>query len=211
MEPVVDPKRYAAYLVVMAAMAVFPGPANLFSTATGMARGWKAALAGVAGMNAATLIWYAGAAFGLGALVSTFPTLFKALRFAGALYLLWLAWDAVKGRDAQLGEAANAARPGRAFGDGFAVQVANPKILLFFTAVLPPFLDLSRPIGGQLLMLGAATIALDVAAMSAYGVAGAALSGLMRRPRFRRAFALLTAAMLGLAAGLVGWSALAGG
>jgi threonine/homoserine/homoserine lactone efflux protein len=209
MEPAVDPKRYAAYLMVMAAMAVFPGPANLFSTSTGMARGWKAALAGVAGMNVATLIWYAGAALGLGALVATFPAVFKALRLAGAVYLLWLGWEALKGRDAP-GQAAGAARPGRAFRDGFAVQVANPKILLFFTAVLPPFLDLSRPIGGQLVMLGGTTIALDVAAMSAYGVGGAALSGLMGRRGFRRGFALLTAAMLVLAAALVGWSALPG-
>lgn len=203
----VDPQRYAAYLVVMTAVAFFPGPANLFSTATGMARGWRAALAAVAGMNTATLIWYGGAALGLGALVAAFPAVFKGLRVVGAVYLLWLAWGAFRGQGDAPGTSARPVRAGGAFRDGFAVQIANPKILLFFTAVLPPFVDLDRPIGGQLLMLGAATIGLDVASMTLYGVGGAALSSWMSRPRFKRGFELLTAAMLALAAGLVALSA----
>ena len=202
----VDPARYAAYLAVMAAMAAFPGPANLFSMATGIERGRRAALGVVAGMNVATLIWYGAAALGLGALAAAFPLALTALRLGGAAYLVWLAGSALKNRDAP-SLASAAARPGRAFRDGFAVQIANPKIILFFTAVLPPFLDLGRPLGPQLALFALATIAMDVAAMSAFGLCGAALAARMRKPVFRRLFSIATAILLVAAATLVALSA----
>ena len=202
----VDPARYLAYLAVMAAMAAFPGPANLFSMATGIERGHRAALAVVAGMNVATIIWYGAAALGLGALAAAFPLALTALRLGGALYLLWLAWIALRNRGAA-SLASAAARPGRAFRDGFAVQIANPKIILFFTAVLPPFLDLARPLAPQLVLFAVATIAMDAVAMSAFGLSGAVLSARMHNPAFRRGFSIGTALLLFSAAVLVALSA----
>ena len=201
----VDPARYAAYLVAMAAMAAFPGPANLFSMATGIEHGRRAALAVVAGMNTATLIWYGASALGLGALAAAFPVALTALRLGGAAYLLWLARGAFRSRHgASLASAS--ARPGHAFRDGFAVQIANPKLILFFTAVLPPFLDLSRPLGPQLALFALATIALDVAAMAGFGLFGAALAGRMASPGFRRGFSYVSAGLLVAAAVLVALS-----
>jgi threonine/homoserine/homoserine lactone efflux protein len=186
----------------MAAMAAFPGPANLFSMATGIEHGRGAALAVVAGMNAATLIWYGAAALGLGALAAAFPLALTALKLGGAAYLLWLAWGAFRSRDG--GSLASAsARPGHAFRDGFAVQIANPKLILFFTAVLPPFLDLSRPLIPQLTLFAIATLAMDVAAMSAFGLFGAVLAGRMASPGFRRGFSYVSSGLLVAAAVLV--------
>ena len=68
----VDPARYGAFLVSMFVLAITPGPANLFAIATGMERGKGAALRGVVGMNAATLVWFACSALGLGALILAF-------------------------------------------------------------------------------------------------------------------------------------------
>jgi threonine/homoserine/homoserine lactone efflux protein len=76
------------------------------------------------------------------------------------------------------------------------VQLSNPKALLFFTAVLPPFLDIARPLPSQLAMFAAATIGMDVIAMSAYGLGGAALSEKMSEPRFRRAFSWFVGVLL---------------
>lgn len=206
MSPPVDPARYATFLTVMAVMAMTPGPANLFAIATGAQRGKGAALAGVAGMNCATLVWFAAAALGLGALVLAFPQVFHLLTYAGAAYLAWLGGRALYAavRDQGAGDApAIIVRPERsAFRDGFAVQIANPKAVLFFTAVLPPFLDASRPVPAQLAAFAVATIGLDVAMMSAYGLGGAALATRMAEPRFRRIFSagvgvlLVTAAIL---------------
>jgi threonine/homoserine/homoserine lactone efflux protein len=75
--------------------------------------------------------------------------------------------------------------------------------VLFFTAVLPPFIDPGRPIIPQLLLFAAATIGFDVIAMSAYGLGGAALSARMNEPAFRRGFALLVGVLLLAAAALI--------
>ena len=201
----VDPARYIAFLGAMAILAATPGPSNLFAIANGMSRGRRAVLVGVAGMNTATLIWYAAAALGLGALAVAFPQAVKLLIIVGAVYLVWLAYKAVRSGFAKEGGLGHAAiHTGRsAFWDSFLVQIANPKILLFFGAVLPPFLDFKKPLPAQFLLFAAATVILDVAATTAYGFGGAALSKRMAEPRFRRGFGIAVAAVLLAAAGLI--------
>jgi len=201
----VDPAKFAAFVGVMIVMAVTPGPANVFAVATGVARGPRAALIGVAGMNTATLVWFAAAALGLAALVAAFPAQFHLIALAGGLYVAWLGlkaiWAGVKGAAAVDFERARPASS--AFRDGFAMQIANPKAILFFTAVLPPFLDLAKPLPPQLLVFAAVTILADVAAMSAYGLAGGALSGSLAKPANRRVFSLVVGVLLLSAAGLI--------
>lgn len=200
----VDPARYGAFLGVMAVMAVTPGPANLFAIATGAQKGKAAALVGVAGMNTATLVWFAAAALGLGALILAFPDLFHLLAYAGAAYIAWLGVKSLRGAFAKEAEPGHGTfKQGQsAYLDGFTVQIANPKAVLFFTAVLPPFLDPARPLPAQLAAFACATLTLDILAMSAYGLGGAALAAKMTEPRFARGFAvavgllLLTAAVL---------------
>ena len=96
-----------------------------------------------------------------------------------------------------------AERSGSPFLQGFAVQIANPKAMLFFSAVLPPFLDLNRPIGPQLIVFAAATIGLDVTTMSAYGLFGSSLATRLASERFRRGFNLFVGLILLLAAILI--------
>jgi threonine/homoserine/homoserine lactone efflux protein len=201
----VDPARYAAFLGAMAIMAATPGPSNLFAVANGMSRGRKAVLQGVAGMNTATLLWYVAAALGLGALAVAFPRAVKALIVVGAFYLLWLAYKSLRAGFSSEGALGHAdIRAGRsAYLDGFMVQIANPKILLFFGAVLPPFLDFRRPLPAQFVMFALATVALDVTATTAYGLGGAALTSRMADPRFRRGFSVVVALVLTAAAGLI--------
>lgn len=201
----VDPHLYLTFLGVMAVMAVTPGPANLFSVANGVQRGPAGALAGVVGMNAATLVWFGAAALGLGALVVAFPEAFRLISIGGALYVAWLGVNALRGAFRTAADPhAPTLRLGRgALLDGFMVQIANPKAVLFFTAVLPPFLDVNRPAAPQLALFAVATIGMDVISMSAYGLGGAALARRMSEPGFRRLFALATGALLLAAAVLI--------
>jgi len=201
----VDPHLYLTFLGVMAVMAVTPGPANVFSVANGVQRGKAGAMAGVVGMNAATLVWFGAAALGLGALVIAFPQVFRLISIGGALYVAWLGINALRGAFRTAADPAHATvRMGRsALVDGFMVQIANPKAVLFFTAVLPPFLDVNRPTVPQLTLFGLATIGMDVLSMSAYGLGGAALAKRMGEPRFRTGFALLTGLLLLAAAVLI--------
>jgi threonine/homoserine/homoserine lactone efflux protein len=201
----IDPQAYGQYLVLMAGMAASPGPANLFALATGLEKGPRAGLVGVVGMNAASLVWFVSAAIGLGALMTAFPQAFKVLAVVGGLYLAWLGFKALRSAldpattGVNMGGAKAANRP---FWDGFVVQITNPKALLFFTAVLPPFIDLERTIVPQLVMLGAATITFDVIQMSLYALAGAFMAAKFGQPKFARIFSgcigaiLLTTAVL---------------
>ena len=201
----VDPHLYSTFLGVMAVMAITPGPANLFAVATGMEKGRASALVGVVGMNAATLVWFGAAALGLGALVVAFPQVFRLISIGGALYVAWLGISALRGAFRTAADPhAPTLRMGRsAVVDGFMVQIANPKAVLFFTAVLPPFLDVNRPAAPQLALFAVATIGMDVLSMSAYGLGGAALARRMSEPGFRRGFALVTGGLLLAAAVLI--------
>lgn len=201
----VDPHLYLAFLGVMAVMAVTPGPANIFAVATGMEKGKAAALTAVLGMNTATLVWFAAAALGLGALVIAFPQVFRVVAVLGALYVAWLGIKALRGAFATAAEPAHIeVRRGRsALADGFMVQIANPKAILFFTAVLPPFLDVDRPLAPQLALFAVTTVGMDSLSMSAYGLGGAALARQMTAPRFRKGFGIVVGCLLLLAAVLI--------
>ncbi|WP_298125745.1 LysE family translocator [Brevundimonas sp.] len=205
----VDPDRYLTFLAVMAVMAVTPGPANLFSVANGMARGRAAVVAGVVGMSGATLVWFGAAALGLGALVTAFPAVFRVVAWAGSAYVGWLGlkslWAAARPAPTSAADPPPPIRLGRGpLVDGFLVQLANPKAVLFFTAVLPPFMDPARGAAPQLALFAAATLGMDFLTMSAYGLGGAALARVMTRPGVRRGFDVAVGLLLVTAAALIG-------
>jgi threonine/homoserine/homoserine lactone efflux protein len=202
----VDPGAYGQYLVLMAGMAASPGPANLFALATGLEKGPRAGLMGVVGMNCASVVWFVAAAIGLGALMKAVPQVFGVLAIGGGLYLAWLGFKALRAafnpltQGVSMGGAKAANRP---FLDGFIVQITNPKALLFFSAVLPPFIDLSRPMVPQLAMFGAATLVFDVFQMSLYAMMGAVLATKFGQPKFARIFSGCIGAILMTTAVLV--------
>ena len=143
--------------------------------------------------------------FGHGVVVA-FPQVFRLISIGGALYVGWLGVQALRGAFATAADPhAPAVKMGRsAIVDGFMVQIANPKAVLFFTAVLPPFMDADRPAAPQLALFAVATIGMDFITMSAYGLGGAALARAMTRPAVRRGFDLLIGALLLTAAVLIG-------
>ncbi|MDO9336914.1 MAG: LysE family translocator [Caulobacter sp.] len=201
----VDPHKYIAFLGIMSVLAVTPGPANLFAIATGMHRGRGAVVRAVAGMSCATLVWFVGAAVGLSALIAAFPKVFHVLALAGAAYVAWLGLSSILSgiRNAPDSQTPETHLERSAFRDGFVVQLSNPKALLFFAAVLPPFVDLARPLPAQMATFAVAMVGMDMITMTAYGLGGAALAVFMTRPRFRRGFRLLVGALLIVAALLI--------
>lgn len=208
----VDPKLYGAFLIAMAVLAMTPGPAVLYAVAQGVERGKRAVFEGVAGINTAMVVWFSAAALGLSAVFAAHPGVFRWLSVAGAGYVAWLGAQAVAGAlkpqpDAPSADGERGTPPRRRgaspFLGGFAVQIANPKVLLFFTAVLPPFIDAGRPMPAQLLLFAAGTLALDIGFMTAYGLGGAALTSRMEQPAFRRGFGLFVGALLLTVAALI--------
>jgi threonine/homoserine/homoserine lactone efflux protein len=189
----------------MMVLAITPGPANLFSIANGMRRGRGAVLEGVFGMSSATLVWFIAAALGLGALVKAFPAQFHLMAIAGGLYVAWLGLSSLLSgwRNAPEAEVPDTHLNRSAFRDGFAVQLANPKAVVFFAGVLPPFIDPARPLIWQLILFALATIGMDFVTMSGYGLGGAALATRMTEPRFRRLFRYAVGGLLIVASVLI--------
>ncbi len=202
----VDPARLALFVGTMSAFAVTPGPANLFSIATGARGGPRAALLGVAGMNAANLVWLTAAGLGLGALIAAFPAAFRVLGVLGAAYIAFLGakslWSAWREAPADF-ETGRGASVGHALRDGFIVQITNPKAVVFYTAVLPPFIDPTRAAWPQVVWFGAAILLCDVIAMGAYGLAGGALARTLQKGAARRWFAGVVGVLLLVTAVLI--------
>ncbi|RYF94352.1 MAG: LysE family translocator, partial [Caulobacteraceae bacterium] len=127
------------------------------------------------------------------------------LALAGAAYVAWLGLSSILSgvRNSPDSQTPQTHLERTAFRDGFVVKLSNPKALLFFAAVLPPFVDPARPMPAQMATFAVAMVGMDMITMTAYGLGGAALAVFMTRPRFRRGFRLLVGALLILAALLI--------
>ena len=194
----VSAETYIAFLSVMVAMSIMPGPAMLFALAAGVSRGPRGVILATMGMNLAALMWFAGSVFGLMVLAATVPWLFRLFGWFGVAYIAWLGIDALRGALHPAPPAPRAMKaPGLSiFRDGFIVQATNPKALLFFTAILPPFIDASRALWPQMSLYAATFFISDISVMVAYGLAGVAFAHKLEEPRFRRLFALFIGAIL---------------
>ncbi len=212
----IDPHTYWAFFVTMFFMAITPGPANLFAIRTGLGRRKSHVAAAVVGLNCASLIWFVACAFGLQILLTAFPLLFQIVAVAGGLYLGWMA---VKGfrsaldiRNENLGSSLTAAPdPNKTFGatfkDGFMVQMLNPKVTLFFSAVLPPFIDIHHAVPSQMVIFAATTIGMDTITMTTYGLAAVTLSHTLSDSRKKQVFDLGVCLILMTIAALIIWHA----
>jgi threonine/homoserine/homoserine lactone efflux protein len=134
----------AAYLAVLAV----PGPSAMALVARVLVRGTGGSAAFIAGIVAASLLWFAVAAAGLATLAATFSELLLVVRYAGAAWLGWLAWKLwhapprrLEAADAPAREAAPEGA-GRLFLAGLALNLGNPKAAVFFLALLPAVVEL---------------------------------------------------------------------
>ena len=124
--------------------AASPGPAITALVARVLVRGTVGALAYMLGLALGDIVWLTCAVFGLAFIAKTFAWLFLALKYAGAAYLLYLAfrlWTAPAELDAA--DAPKAERPFRLFLTAFSVMLGNPKVMVFYLALLPNLIDLS--------------------------------------------------------------------
>jgi threonine/homoserine/homoserine lactone efflux protein len=153
--------QLSAFLAVAVAITLAPGPDNLMVLSLGMARGRRAGVAFGLGCALGCLNHTLLAALGVSALIAASPTAFTALKIAGGLYLVWLGVQVI--RKARLHEsqpsryATPAESPARLFVKGLVANAINPKVILFFLAFLPQFVDeAGGPAGWQIVQFGLA-------------------------------------------------------
>ena len=145
---------YLAFVAASVALALLPGPIVTLVIANGLRHGTRAALTNIAGVQAGVAIVIGIVAIGLTSLMATMGYWFDWVRFAGAAYLVWLGIKLI--REPVMGLKADAPPPPRGgfFLQGFLVALSNPKLLLFFGAFIPQFVDLKQDHLSQVVLLG---------------------------------------------------------
>jgi threonine/homoserine/homoserine lactone efflux protein len=147
-----------AFLLGSVVFVLVPGPSVFFILGRAIALGRRAALATAAGNLLGVVVLVVAVAFGVGALVERLAVALTVLKFIGAAYLVWLGLHAYRSRGELVEALADSTKlPGarRAFRQGVMVGLTNPKAIIFFAAVLPQFVDTTRPSPGiQMLVLG---------------------------------------------------------
>jgi threonine/homoserine/homoserine lactone efflux protein len=184
-----------SFIVAAILIELTPGPNMTWLAVLGATRGRITALAAVAGIALGLTIAATIAGFGLTAFFNQFPGLFQALRWAGALYLLYLAWDAWRDADDKNFDTNDS--PAKAFQQGLITNILNPKAYLFYAAVLPQFISNTTSPASDLVTLSAIyiTVATIIHAMIAV-LAGSAAQWLKTAPMarlIRKALAVLIA------------------
>jgi threonine/homoserine/homoserine lactone efflux protein len=193
---------WLTFAVVAVCVSLVPGPAVIAVVSSALRGGFRSSLAANAGVLVGDAAFVAAAAAGLGALLVASHPLFVAVKWLGIAYLAYLGVRALLDRGS--GYAFDApGRQRRAFRLGLTTQLANPKVILFFGALLPQFVDASRPAAPQFVLLGATFIASDALVFAVYGALAHRARTLLRTPRAARVTSRVTGAvMIGAAARL---------
>jgi threonine/homoserine/homoserine lactone efflux protein len=198
---------WLAFVMIEAVLSMTPGPAVLYVLSQAIRRGPVKSVWGTWGILSANTLYFALSATSLGAVIVASYKLFFLIKWLGAAYLVYLGLRSFFGKASvmSLPDSRDDSRSGpRIFRDGFFLQAANPKALLFFTAILPQFIDERHSVVFQILVLGVSSIVVEFFILFAYGqLAGRALAT-ARSPRFEKvtnrvAGSLLFGAGIGLA------------
>lgn len=144
----------SAFLVASFVLAVTPGPGVFYVVTRSLLQGRRFGLASVGGVALGNLGNACGASLGLAALFAMSSLAFTAVKYAGAVYLVWLGIKALRERPATTAVALPQAPMRRIFRDGFVVALLNPKTAIFFAAFLPQFMSPGAPAMLQSMLLG---------------------------------------------------------
>jgi threonine/homoserine/homoserine lactone efflux protein len=148
-------QAYLAFVAACVALALLPGPIVTLVIANGLRHGTRAALINILGAQAGLAIVIAVVAIGLTSLMATMGYWFDWVRFAGAAYLVWLGIKLIRFPVEGLKTDEPPAPPrGGFFLQGFVVLLSNPKVLVFFGAFIPQFMDMNRDHVSQVALLG---------------------------------------------------------
>ncbi|MEM9344363.1 MAG: LysE family translocator [Pseudomonadota bacterium] len=180
-----DLTLWLAFVAASTALLLIPGPTVLLVLANALGQGKRVAVPTALGVATGDLIAMTASLAGLGALVLASATLFTALKWAGAVYLVYLGLKMLRGaKTAALDVAARSdtLSPTTAFTNAAAVTALNPKSIVFFIAFVPQFLDPTGPWLTQSAILIATFVGLAACNALAYAILAARLRDTIRRP-----------------------------
>jgi threonine/homoserine/homoserine lactone efflux protein len=181
-------------------LVIVPGPNMIYLVSRSIAQGRRAGLISLAGVGIGFLVYLLAASAGLATLFALVPEIYLTLKLAGAAYLLWLAWNALRpgGASVFATQELEPDRPRKVFGMGLLTCLLNPKIAILYISLLPQFLDPSRGhLGLQSLVLGLTQLIVGVVMNAVFVItAGSVAVFLSRRPTWMRIHRYLTGTAL---------------
>lgn len=183
------------FLGASVALTLSPGPDNIFVLTQGIARGRKAAIVTALGMCSGVCVHTTAAAFGISAIFYSSAAAFNLVKYAGAAYLLYLAFRTLKERSSVRLSKSNDSPPLSLFKRGFIMNVLNPKVAMFFLAFLPQFVSInSEYFALQMLILGFIFMVQAVIIFTLIGFFSGSIGNyILSRPEIARRFDWLTA------------------
>ncbi|HEY5718243.1 MAG TPA: LysE family translocator [Motiliproteus sp.] len=171
------------FTAAAALMGLAPGPDNLYVIAQSLQQGRRAGFWVTLGLCSGLCVHTLAVTLGLAALLATSPLAYALLKVAGALYLLYLAWQAFRAGNTQA-RSATTLSPGALYRRGILMNISNPKVSIFFLAFLPPFTNPDYgPLTSQLLLLGGLFIAVTLLVFVLLAVSAASLGARLQRGR----------------------------
>jgi threonine/homoserine/homoserine lactone efflux protein len=181
------------YVGIVVAIALLPGPDTAVVTKNALIHGREAALGSAIGVNIGLAVWTLATALGVAAILRSSATVYDGLKLVGALYLIWIGartlWDSRHPRGTADATAAGPRAIDRrgGFRQGVISNLANPKVGIFFTSLLPQFVSPHGSALLQMLMLGAIFLTFNVFWMCGYALAAVRLAHVLSRARVKAA------------------------
>jgi threonine/homoserine/homoserine lactone efflux protein len=171
-----------AFALVAFGMVLTPGPNMIYLISRSICQGRMAGLISLGGVALGFFVYMLAAAFGITALLLVVPYAYEALCIAGALYLVWLAWQTVKpgGRSPLQVRALPKDSPRRLFAMGFITNLLNPKIAMLYLSLLPQFITPEHGnVLGQSVLLGGIQIGISVSVNALIAITAGSIAGFL--------------------------------
>jgi threonine/homoserine/homoserine lactone efflux protein len=171
--------NWLLFCVASVLLVLTPGPNLLYLISRTLCQGRMAGIVSMAGTTTGFVVHILAASLGLSAVFLAIPVAYDALRWAGAAYLLYLAWDSIRAGSGGLfaPRTLPAAAPAKLFRMGLLTSILNPKVALFYLALFPQFIDPARAnVLGQSLVLGATQIVIAVIGDTLFVLAAAIIA-----------------------------------
>lgn len=174
------------FALVALGMVLTPGPNMIYLISRSISQGTSAGMVSLGGVALGFVFYMLCAAFGITALLFAVPYAYDAMRIAGALYLLWLAWQVIKpnGRSPFQVRQLPVDSPRKLFAMGFVTNLLNPKIAMLYLALLPQFIDpAAGSVLAQSIVFGAIQIVISVSVNAMIALTAGSITGfLAQRP-----------------------------
>ena len=180
---------WLAFALASTALLIIPGPTVILVVSYALGQGRSSGWATVPGVVLGDCLAMTASLLGAGALLATSATLFTALKFFGAAYLIWLGVKLWRAEPRLETVAAGEQVKGKAamFWNAFVVTALNPKSIVFFVAFLPPFVDTSRPVLPQFIILEATFLVLAGLNVAVWAVLAGGFKARFQSPRLLKA------------------------